>query len=132
MDIIQALKKLRQDIQSWVTLNVRNVLGKINEHTSDTNTHITSEDRTNWDAKSDFSGDYNDLTNAPSISEDMTDGVIYADKDGNIIARVDDDGLKTTAISAGEIRLGTQSLVVETWTFTLEDGTTVTKRVVIG
>ena len=103
----------------------------LNAHAENTQ-HITADERTAWNNKSDFSGDYNDLTNAPSISEDMTDGVIYADKDGNIIARVDDDGLKTTAISAGEIRLGTQSLVVETWTFTLEDGTTVTKRVVIG
>ena len=77
-------------------------------------------------------GEYNDLANAPDIKEDESGEVVYADEDGNIIVRVGDDGLKTTAISADEIIFGAQSLVTETWTFTLENGSTVTKRVVIG
>ena len=36
-------------------------------HTGNTTVHITAEERTSWNAKSNFSGDYNDLTNKPTI-----------------------------------------------------------------
>ena len=38
---------------------VNNVL---TAHTADTTIHVTSADKTAWNAKSDFSGSYNDLT----------------------------------------------------------------------
>ena len=40
---------------------------EFNTHINNSNIHITSEERTKWNAKSDFSGDYNDLTNQPII-----------------------------------------------------------------
>ena len=48
------------------------VSGKTNQsdftgHTADTTIHVTAQDKTNWNNKSDFSGDYNDLTNKPTI-----------------------------------------------------------------
>ena len=36
-------------------------------HTSDVIVHTTLTEKTRWNAKSDFSGDYNDLTNKPEI-----------------------------------------------------------------
>lgn len=36
-------------------------------HTANTNVHVTSAEKTTWNNKSDFSGDYNDLTNKPTI-----------------------------------------------------------------
>ena len=36
-------------------------------HTADTTVHVTSAEKNTWNAKSNFSGDYNDLTNKPTI-----------------------------------------------------------------
>lgn len=36
-------------------------------HTTNTSVHVTSAEKTTWNNKSDFSGDYNDLTNKPTI-----------------------------------------------------------------
>ena len=38
-----------------------------NSHSGNTTAHITSAERTAWNAKSDFSGSYNDLTDKPTI-----------------------------------------------------------------
>lgn len=39
----------------------------LNNHINDNVKHITSAERTAWNNKSDFSGDYNDLSNKPTI-----------------------------------------------------------------
>ena len=39
----------------------------LNNHINDTTKHITSAERTTWNAKSNFSGSYTDLTNKPTI-----------------------------------------------------------------
>ena len=36
-------------------------------HTANTTVHVTEAEKNTWNAKSDFSGDYNDLTNKPTI-----------------------------------------------------------------
>ena len=46
--------------------------GKTNQsdftaHTANTTVHVTASEKSTWNAKSDFSGDYNDLTNKPTI-----------------------------------------------------------------
>lgn len=41
--------------------------GTVTAHTADTTIHVTSAEKTIWNNKSDFSGDYNDLTNKPTI-----------------------------------------------------------------
>lgn len=48
------------------------VSGKTNEsdfsaHTANTNIHVTTAQTASWDAKSNFSGSYNDLTDKPTI-----------------------------------------------------------------
>lgn len=65
------------------------VSGKTNQsdftaHTANTTVHVTAEDKTNWNNKSDFSGDYNDLTNKLSAGTNITivDNVISAEGGG--------------------------------------------------
>jgi len=69
---------------------------KLKDHEADMVSHVTSTERVTWNNKSDFSGNYNDLVDAPSIQEEA-DGteVVVADNDGNIIARIDSEGLTT-------------------------------------
>ena len=57
----------------------------LNSHASDTELHISESEREYWNAKSDFSGSYNDLTNKPTIpsidglaTEDYVDGKVGA------------------------------------------------------
>ena len=54
------------------TMIDKSISGKTNhsdftEHTANTTVHVTSAEKNTWNAKSDFSGDYNDLTNKPTI-----------------------------------------------------------------
>ena len=46
--------------------NVNTLSGTVTAHTADTTIHVTSGEKTAWNAKSDFSGSYADLTNVPS------------------------------------------------------------------
>lgn len=50
-----------------------------------------------------FSGDFNDLTNAPNIKEDDAGNMVVADESGNIIFQVDGDGINTTGIKIDNI-----------------------------
>ena len=54
------------------------ISGKTNQsdfsaHTANTTVHITAEERSTWNAKSDFSGSYNDLTDKPTIPSKTSD-----------------------------------------------------------
>lgn len=78
-----------------------------------------------------FSGDYDDLTNKPTIPV-VNNGSLTIQKNGTTIATftANDDTNKTANITVptDETDLG---LTTETWTFTLQDSSTVTKQVVI-
>jgi hypothetical protein len=78
---------------------------ELEEHVQNSDTHVTSADKQKWDAKSNFSGDYNDLTNAPAIVEDEPANLIIADNAGNIIFRASDQGLETTHLSIGSLTI---------------------------
>ena len=52
-----------------------------------------------------FSGDYNDLENAPDISEDNSGDLIIADKDGNIIFRSNRVGFETVNLTVQNITI---------------------------
>lgn len=72
-DLQTELKTLNSAISanlSAISANSSN----LTEHANNTDIHITAEERTNWNAKSTFSGNYNDLTNSPDLT-------IYATKD---------------------------------------------------
>ena len=49
------------------TSTVTSVSDSLTAHTANTTVHVTAQDKTNWNNKSDFSGDYNDLSNKPTI-----------------------------------------------------------------
>ena len=75
----------------------------VGDHIDNSNIHITATERTKWNAKSDFSGDYYDLTNAPDIREDNSGSLIIADADGNIVFRSDGNGFETTTLTAKNV-----------------------------
>lgn len=96
----------------------QDISGKVNvsdltAHTGNTTVHITAAERTAWNNKSNFSGNYNDLTNKPTIPSVPVQSV--NGKTGAVQLSASDIGMKT-----------------ETWTFTLEDGSTVSKVVYVG
>lgn len=72
----------------------------INAHTADLATHVTNiTNQINSKADADHTHDYEDLENKPNITTDEADDSFsIADSDGNIVAKVDEAGLKTTTI----------------------------------
>lgn len=133
MNILNVLKKLRDDIKTWATNNFNYLNSKIDEKTipidneldiTSTNpvqnkaiaTEVADINRRVGDTtvakqitdainkQPHFSGDYNDLTNAPNISEDESGDMVITDESGNIIFKVDEEGIHTTDVSInGEV-----------------------------
>ena len=63
------------DLSNYVTksqLDLKADGTALTSHTDNTIVHITAAERTTWNAKSDFSGNYNDLTNKPTIPSAYT------------------------------------------------------------
>lgn len=56
----------------------------VSAHTANTDIHVTAQDKTNWDAKSDFSGSYNDLTDKPTIPTVPTSNTAFTNDAGYI------------------------------------------------
>lgn len=75
----------------------------LQEHTDNATIHVSEEEKTNWNNKSDFSGDYGDLTNAPDITEDESGDMVIIDPQGNIIFKASDYGIETTNLSVGNL-----------------------------
>jgi uncharacterized protein YxjI len=74
---------------------------KINEHASNSDIHVTASDKTRWDNKSDFNGDFNSLSNKPNITDDDSDTFNITDPSGKIALQVARDG--TPRVAALEI-----------------------------
>ena len=70
-----------------------------------TNSHISATERTKWNNPL-----YSDLKDAPNIVETDTGDLVIADEAGNIIARVDADGITTYGVTASNIKLGSTDL----------------------
>ena len=56
--------------------------GAVTAHMANAGIHVTSGDKATWDAKSDFSGDYEDLTNKPTIPTVPTDISAFNNDEG--------------------------------------------------
>lgn len=74
-----------------ITNNVISVTGKTNQsdftgHTTNTSIHVTTAQTAAWDAKSDFSGSYNDLTDKPTIPTVPTSNTAFTNDAGYITA----------------------------------------------
>lgn len=98
MNILDTLKRLRDDIKTWVANNL-----------NDLNKRLTKS----IDNIPKFSGDYNDLTNAPDISEDGSGNMVITDESGNIIFKADAEGIHTTAVSLNGEAAATEKYVDE-------------------
>lgn len=70
----------------------------LNSHANNEEIHVTAENKTAWDAKSDFDGDFNSLFNAPHIVNDNEDEVVICDSQGNVILRATAEGLNVAAV----------------------------------
>lgn len=130
MDILETLIQLRDDLKIWVTTNLSALNSKIEENTIPIDGEL-SADSTNpvqnkviyeknqqifvkiseltalIDSIESFSGDYNDLKNAPAILEDESGNMIVADNNGNVIFKADVDGIHSTALTLNGINIAT-------------------------
>lgn len=72
-------------------------------HTADTSIHVTTAQTAAWDAKSDFSGSYNDLTNKLSAGTNITivDNVISAEGGGEASSAITSGD--TNAVAGGAV-----------------------------
>ena len=140
MNILQTLQQLRDDLKSWVANNLNALNAKIDEKTIPIDSELDStstnpvqnqaiateiadiNDRVGNSSVATqianavnnipkFSGDYNDLENAPNIAEDDAGNMVIADESGNIIFRADAEGIHTTAISLNGMNAATEKYV---------------------
>lgn len=88
---------------------------------------VTDTEKAAWNAKSDFSGAYADLTGKPTIPTVPTK-VSAFENDKGYLTSVPSEYVTETELSGKGYALNSKA---ETWTFELEDGTTTTKKVVL-
>ena len=79
------------------------ITDELSNHKNNEDIHVTLADKNSWDLKSNFSGDYNDLENAPNITEDETGDLVIVDPNGNIIFRANAEGFKTVKLITKEL-----------------------------
>jgi hypothetical protein len=78
----------------------------VEAHTLDEAIHISATERNLWNNKSDFSGDYQDLRNAPNITtNDNDDELLVCDSAGNVIMRVNANGINVADIFLNGVSL---------------------------
>lgn len=64
--------------------NVASISSDLSAHTANTSIHVTTAQTAAWDAKSDFSGSYNDLTDKPTIPTVPTSNTAFTNDAGYI------------------------------------------------
>lgn len=67
-------------------------------HAENDEIHVTANNKAAWDAKSNFDGDFNKLSNAPHIVNDNENEMVVCDKQGNVILRATAEGLHAAAV----------------------------------
>lgn len=75
--------------------------GTVTAHTANTDVHVTAQDKSNWDSKSDFSGSYNDLTDKPTIPTVPTSNTAFTN----------DAHYATTS----DVQTATNDMATKTW-----------------
>ena len=141
MNILEAITQLKDDLKTWVTNNLNALNSKIDEKTIPIDQELDDKSLNpvqnraitakinNIDSRlgeipvskqiedaiakngPNFSGDYNDLTNAPSINENNPDEMVIIDNFGNIVLKVDKQGLHTTSVTTNGQLLATEEYV---------------------
>ena len=77
----------------------------LSAHTADSEIHVTAAEKEAWNAKSGFSGVYDDLLNKPNLEDDESGNLQIVDENGNVVAQFDENGLTTTEVTAGGVKL---------------------------
>lgn len=80
-------------------------LSTYDAHIADGEIHVTADNKAAWDAKSDFNGDFNALSNAPHIVNDNEDEMVVCDSQGNVIFRATAEGINAAAIYVNGVRV---------------------------
>lgn len=80
--------------EATVSADIAEIEAVIAEHADDSSVH--------------FSGDYNDLTNAPDIFDDASNELSIADSQGRVIFKVDEAGAHTTKLKLASGDIDTQ------------------------
>lgn len=95
-DLAAKLKALEDSIGNTNNSNTE----VYNTHMANEAIHVTEDQKTAWNNKSDFSGSYKDLEGAPHIVNDNEDEVVICDSQGNVILRATAEGLNAANIYA--------------------------------
>lgn len=116
MNILEAIKKLRDDIKAWVTNNLNAINTKIDQKTvqiddklDSTSTNpvqnkVVAEEvnKINQAIENVQTGpvNYTDVVGAPDIHDDQSGEMVVADPEGNIVFKVDESGITSTGINS--------------------------------
>lgn len=106
---LQALEEKSVDID----LSDYALAETVDQHIGDSNVHVTAAEKLKWNSQNtSFSGKYEDLTDAPNLSNANEEELIVADGDGNVIMRVDAHGLNVSELYInGQPLIATNNLV---------------------
>ena len=107
MNLINILQKLRDDIKSWVTTNLIVLNEKIEQNTVVVDTQLDADSENPIQNKTvvevyktflDNQNDYRQLLNTLDITDNCSNDITISDGNGNIIAKIDSNGIWTTQI----------------------------------
>lgn len=90
----------QSDIDALET-SISSILTQLSSHTNNTNIHVTQADKTRWDNH--FSGDYEDLTNKPTIPT-VGDGTVSVKVNGEVKGSFTTNQDTNTTIDLGVIQ----------------------------
>ena len=96
------------------TSSVTTVESSLTAHTANTDIHTTAEEKSAWNAKSDFSGSYNDLTDKPTIPTVPTSNSAFTNDEGYITESALEGYAMTSAVS-NSISSATEDMATKTW-----------------
>lgn len=117
MNIIDALIQLRDDIKTWVTTNIVALNAKIDSKTIPIDSEL-NPDSTNPVQNKAVAEKVAELSSAienassTNIIDDESGEFAIADPNGNVVAKVDSDGVTTTKVNADEMSASDNEYVI--------------------
>lgn len=97
-EVDNALKNVEVDLTGYAKEEDIPDVSEYDNHIADSEIHVSEEEKAIWNAKTSFSGNYADLAGAPNILDDNQEELVVCDKVGNVIFRIDVNGLDVASI----------------------------------
>lgn len=97
-EVDNALKNVKVDLTGYAKEEDIPDVSKYDSHIVNSEAHVSEEEKAIWNAKTSFSGNYADLAGAPNILDDNQEELVICDKVGNVIFRIDVNGLDVASI----------------------------------